>query len=79
MAGRDRPDNCAGPLTVLFQMIKRQGEYLIRRKPCAILVNNAKAIGIAVQAQPDLSFPAAHKAADLSHSFCIGFGMMATE
>ena len=79
MAGGNGADHCAGPTAVLLQMIQGEGQDLVRSKPGAIFINNAKAIRIPVQAQADLRFTAPHKPAHFSHSFGVRLRMMAAE
>ena len=79
MAGGDGADDRAGPAAVFLQMIERQRQNLVGREPRAVLVDNAEAIGVAVEAKAELRFAAADEFADFGHAFGIGLGMMSAK
>ena len=60
-------------------MVKREGEDLIRREPSSILINNAKAVRIAVQPQAQLCVAGTDEPTDFGHPFCIGFRMVSAK
>ena len=60
-------------------MIKREGQHLIRREPGAALVDDAEAVGIAIEPEPELGFAAANEPAHLGHAFGVRFGMVPAE
>ncbi len=62
----DAAHDRAGPAAVLLQMIERQRQHLVGRQPRAVLVHNAEAVGIAIQAQADLRLAAADELADFA-------------
>src|SRR5437016_7752103 len=76
MARRYAPYHRAGPSTIFLQVIKSQCEDLVGSQPGAILIHNAKPVGVTVQAEADLPLAAADEFAHLGHAFRIRLGMM---
>jgi hypothetical protein len=60
-------------------VIEREGEHLVWGDPGAVLVHDAEAIRIAIQAETDAGFAAADEIADGVHAISIRFGVMAAE
>src|SRR6266516_6538661 len=70
---------CAGPAAVFLQVVEGERQYLVRRQPGAAFVNNAEAVGVAVEADTDLGLAAANELAGLGHAFGVRFRMMPAE
>src|SRR5512133_929227 len=79
VTGRNRPHDSTGPTPVLLQMIKSQGQDLIGRNPGAVLVDDAKPVGVSIQSQPQTRFSAADELAHLGHAFGVWLRMMPAE
>ena len=59
MAGGHGADDSTGPTPILLQVVKREGENLVRSEPGPILVDDSEAIGIAVEPKAELRFSTA--------------------
>src|SRR4051812_32167570 len=69
----------AGPATIFLQMIEGQREHLVWSEPGSIAINDAKAIGIAVEAEAKLRFTLTDELPHFGHAFGVGFRMMSSE
>src|SRR3954466_7187466 len=79
VTGGNSSNDRASPATILFQMIQGERQNLIGSKPCPVLINNAKTIGVAIQPKTELSLPSANELAHFAHAFGIRLRMMTTE
>ena len=79
MARRHGAHDRARPPAILFQMIQRERQNLVRRQPRSVLVHNAKTIRVAIETKPHLRLAAADEFAHVGHVLRVRFGMMPAE
>src|SRR5450756_3146013 len=79
MAGRDSAHDGTGPAAVFFEVIQREREDLVGREPGAILVHDAKTVGIAIEAEAHLRLAATDEFADGFHAMRIRFRVNAAK
>src|ERR1035441_1139183 len=53
MAGRHRANNRTSPVTVLHQMVERQGENLVCIDERPVAINDGEAVGVRIESQAD--------------------------
>ena len=62
------------PSAALHQVIEEQSNDVIRLKEGAVLVHNAKPVGVSVRRDADVGFGLAHRFAKVVEQMVVGFG-----
>ena len=74
MACRYRPDDSTLDTPILAEMIQCEGQYLVWRKPGAVLVDHPEPVGVAVEPKREIGFAALDEIGCLGHSGLVGLG-----
>ena len=76
---RHGADDRALDAAIFAEVIQRQREHLVRREPGAVAIDDAEAVGVAVEAQRKIGLAAAHEPGRLGHAGFVRLGRAAAE